>query len=565
MPGIDLPEDGPMFACVSSGWSVSAPVLMTLLVGLGVTVLARWVIHQQRFAGSAAFTWMHLAILWWLGAAALEMSFHQPDCKMFWASMAWPAILGVPTFWAVFLWQYVNSIRTPLKPSVITAWAVLPAVFWLMALSNPWHGQFYGVASAPISSEPGSPIAYQHGPLFYLTAAYGYPFMLFCIGITLRAAAHSKGLHRRHYLTFLVLTTIPWFANIGYVAFDWTLFGFDPTPFSFAIALAGFGWLISGLRLFDLLPVARHLLLDALIDPVLVVDPHRRVIEANPAALRLANLERDWQGRSLADWPLIGDALDVMLQQAKAGDAPQLLNVDASQHFEVRVRGISRGTREGTVQLGQMLYLRDVTEFQRSQLQLAEALALSKQQLETISSLHDSLQNQALRDPLTGLFNRRYLEEFFARELARAQRDATPIALAMVDLDHFKQLNDTHGHAAGDDTLKGVAAFLLGELRTTDAVFRIGGEEFLLVLPRTQPEEALEKLEQLCRQFAVHQMETRAGPLQLTMSIGLGHYPGQAVDLDGLMQHADIQLYRAKSCGRNRVVAAFKEAETSYQ
>ena len=202
-----------------------------------------------------------------------------------------------------------------------------------------------------------------------------------------------------------------------------------------------------------------------------------------------------------------------------------------------------------------MLYLRDITEFQRSQQQLAEALAVSKQQLETISSLHKTLQDQALRDPLTDLYNRRHLEEFFAREAARAQRDDTPIALAMVDLDHFKRLNDTHGHAAGDDALKGVAAFLLSRLRNTDAVFRIGGEEFLLVLPCTQPAEALEKLAQLCRQFAAQSLATRAGLLRLTMSVGVAHFPLQASDLDGLMQHADRQLYLAKDGGRNRVMA----------
>lgn len=202
-----------------------------------------------------------------------------------------------------------------------------------------------------------------------------------------------------------------------------------------------------------------------------------------------------------------------------------------------------------------MLYLRDVTEFQRSQQQLAEALALSKQQLATISGLHETLQNQALRDPLTGLYNRRYLEDFFARELARAKRDDAPITLAMVDLDHFKLLNDTHGHAVGDDALKGVAAFLLHGLRNTDAAFRIGGEEFLLVLPRTQPGEALAKLTLLCGQFAAQPLETRAGPLRLTMSIGVAHFPSQASDLDGLMQQADRQLYLAKDSGRNRVMA----------
>nr|WP_217474126.1 diguanylate cyclase [Stutzerimonas stutzeri] len=546
-----------MLACLNSDWSFSAPALMALLVGLGVAVLARWVRHQRQFAGSSAFTLMHLAILWWLGVAALEMSVHQQSCKMFWAGMAWPAILGVPTFWSVFLWQYANSIHRPLRPLAIAALLAMPVLFWLLALSNPWHWLFYGAASAPISSAPNAPIAYQHGPLFYLAAAYGYPFMLFCIAITLRAAALSRGLHRRHYLVFLVLTTLPWAANISYVALGWTLFGFDPTPFSFALTLAGFSWAISGLRLFDLLPIARHLLLDALIDPVLVIDPQRRVIEANPAALRLAHLKRDWQGRPLAQWPYIGDLLDNLVQRAELGDAPQVLSVDAQQqHFEVRVRAICRTTREGSVTLGQMLYLRDITQFQHSQQQLAEALALSKQQLETISSLHESLQNQALRDPLTGLYNRRYLQEFFAREMARAQRDGTPIVLAMADLDHFKRLNDTYGHSAGDDALKGVAAFLLSGLRNTDAVFRVGGEEFLLVLPRTQPDDALAKLTRLCAQFAAQPLETRAGALRLTMSIGVACYPSQASDLDGLMQQADRQLYLAKNSGRNQVKAA---------
>ncbi len=543
-----------MFACAGSGWSFSAPVLMTLLVGLGVTVLARWIGRRQRFAGSVAFRLMHLAILWWLTAAALEMSFHQQSCKMFWAAMAWPAILAVPTFWAIFLWQYINSIHAQIKPLTVAGLLGMPTLFWLLAMTNPWHWQFYGQGSAPITAEVGAPIAYQHEWLFYLAAAYGYPFMLFCIGITVRAAMASKGFYRRQYLIFLILTTIPWIANISYVAFDWMLFGFDPTPFSFAVTLIGFGWLISGMRLFDLLPVARHLLLDALIDPVLVVDPQRRVIEANPAALRLAGLDRSWQGRTLASWPVIGTALENLLRQGTLAEASHVLNLEASgQHYEVRMREISKTEPDDTLLLGRMIYLRDVTEYQRSQRQLAEALALSKQQLETISALLDTLQNQALRDPLTGLFNRRHLDEFVALELARAQRDATPIALAMLDLDHFKQLNDTHGHGAGDDALKGVAAFLLRGLRTTDAVFRIGGEEFLLVLPRTHGREALEKLQHMCSQFAQLDIPTRVGPLRLTMSVGLALYPSQATDLDGLMQQADAQLYRAKRHGRNRV------------
>lgn len=556
-----------MLVCMASDWSFSAPVLMNLLAGLGITSLACWIRGRHPFAGSSAFTGMHLAILWWLGAAALEMSFHAQGCKMFWAAMAWPAILAVPTFWALFLWQYLNSIRTPLKLRAILVLGSMPMLFWLLALTNPWHGLFYGPASAPISAEANAPVRYEHGVLFYLAAAYVYPFMLFCIGVMVRAAIVGKGVHRQHYLMFVVLTTVPLLANISYVALGWTLFGFDPTPFSFSITLAGFGWLISGLQLFDLMPVARHLLVDALIDPVLVIDPRHRVIEANPAALQLAKLDRDWQGRPLANWPMIGPILEGMVRQAgPAAAEPGLLNVEMNQqHFEVRLREISRSTCEGKVVLGQMLYLRDITQFQRSQMQLADALALSKQQLASISNLLDTLQDQALRDPLTGLFNRRYLEEYFASVLARAQRGATLITVAMVDLDHFKGLNDTHGHGAGDDSLKGVATFLLNTLRATDTVFRIGGEEFLVVLTDTQPAEARKKLEQLCTRFASTPLETRVGPLRLTMSVGLAFYPSQATDLDGLMQQADMQLYRAKADGRNTVAASDFCAEGSLQ
>ena len=133
--------------------------------------------------------------------------------------------------------------------------------------------------------------------------------MAFCMGVVSRAAALSQGLHRRHYLAFVLVTAVPWVANVGYVVFGWTLFGFDPTPFSFAFTLVAFSWLIVGVRLFDLLPVARHLLLEALLDPVLVIDPSGRVIEANPAALKLAGLQQGWQGTELAQWPVFGLSL----------------------------------------------------------------------------------------------------------------------------------------------------------------------------------------------------------------------------------------------------------------
>ncbi|MBX9753133.1 MAG: diguanylate cyclase, partial [Pseudomonadaceae bacterium] len=240
----------------SAGWSLSAPVLLTSLVWLGVLWLSRWILRQRYFPGRNSFFVMHLGILWWLLVAGLELATQDASGKMFWARMAWPGIIGVPTFWAIFLWQYVNSERQPLPRRYVFGLAVMPLLTWLLALSNPWHGWFYAAGSAPIAAEVGAPIRYVHGPLFFAAAAYVYLFMLFCLVVVLRAALHSQGLYRSHYLAFVVVTAVPWAANLSYVGFGWMLFGFDPTPFSFAFTLLAFGWLIVGVRLFDLLPVA---------------------------------------------------------------------------------------------------------------------------------------------------------------------------------------------------------------------------------------------------------------------------------------------------------------------
>lgn len=554
-----------MYACMASGWSPSPPVLVTSLVCFGVILLAHWMSRQRDFPGRDSFILLHLSSLWWMACASLELSVMAPDCKMFWAGAAWLGILFTPSFWAVFLWQYVNSVRRPMPRLGMLALSLMPVLVWFSALSNPWHGLFYLDSSAPVDDTPGAPVHYVHGPLFYAATVYVYLMMAFCMGVVVRAALLSKGLHRRHYLGFALITAAPWAVNVGYVGFGLTLFGVDPTPFCFAFTLLAFAWLILGVRLFDLLPVARHLLLEALIDPVLVVDPRGRVIEANPAALKLAGLEQSWQGRSLADWPVFGRDLHHLLQAQRDEAGEQMLTLtSAARYYEVRVRGIERSTRHGPVLLGRMLYVRDVTQRHLAKLKLAEALALSEERLRTISLLHEQLREQALCDPLTGLYNRRYLDEFFEREHARVQRENLPLALALIDLDHFKRLNDDYGHLAGDDVLKAVAQHLLENLRSTDAVFRIGGEEFLLIMPGVSPGEALSRLQELCAQLAGRTLATRAGDQRVTLSAGLANWPLQGQRLDELLQVADAALYEAKRTGRNRVCCQLPDCEAGH-
>lgn len=126
-----------MNACGSSGWALNPPVVLTTMVCFGVIFLARWVLRQRYFPGRESFIVLHMASLWWMAAASLEMAAQGASCKVFWATMAWPGILLMPTFWAVFLWQYVNSVRQPLPLQSTLSLMIMPLLIWLMALTNP--------------------------------------------------------------------------------------------------------------------------------------------------------------------------------------------------------------------------------------------------------------------------------------------------------------------------------------------------------------------------------------------------------------------------------------------
>jgi diguanylate cyclase (GGDEF)-like protein len=183
----------------------------------------------------------------------------------------------------------------------------------------------------------------------------------------------------------------------------------------------------------------------------------------------------------------------------------------------------------------------------------AERIALALSNLK----LRDTLRQQSIRDPLTGLFNRRYLEETLAIEIERARRNNSSFSVIMLDLDHFKRFNDTHGHEAGDGVLQSLGRFLLRHVRGGDIACRYGGEEFTVVLPGATRDTAQQRAEEICEGVRVLPVDFKGlslGPL--TISAGVATFPNQGASAEIVLQSADEALYKAKSEGRDRVVVA---------
>jgi diguanylate cyclase (GGDEF)-like protein/PAS domain S-box-containing protein len=187
----------------------------------------------------------------------------------------------------------------------------------------------------------------------------------------------------------------------------------------------------------------------------------------------------------------------------------------------------------------------DVSEQRRQECQFAE----------TQARMVEALRAQAVRDPLTGLYNRYYLQETMPRECRQAQRRRTPFSVAMLDIDNFKQFNDLHGHQAGDKVLKELGKLLLVTVRTSDIVCRYGGEEFLLVLFDAELPVALTSLNRICQEIKHRRIVYRGQVLpSVTLSAGIAQFPAHGTSTSDLLHAADQALYAAKGQGRDRII-----------
>ena len=213
-----------------------------------------------------------------------------------------------------------------------------------------------------------------------------------------------------------------------------------------------------------------------------------------------------------------------------------------------------KGEAMGILHLSSAHSLSEATRLSRLGVTVGDQVSLALANLQ----LREKLRMQSIRDVLTGMYNRRHMEESLAREMSRADREHTHLAVLMLDVDHFKQFNDTNGHEAGDAMLRQVATYLLQNSRTDDVVCRYGGEEITIILPRTSLESALARAEQLRAGVAQLEGSAHGRPLgAVTISIGVAAYSAAGGSTaDALVKAADDALYRAKQAGRNRVEAA---------
>jgi diguanylate cyclase (GGDEF)-like protein len=525
-------------ACLDTPWQATADLPLRACVAFGLVALAGWAGALRPFAGQRALVALALVMAAWTGLSISEHAAVAAECKATLGLSSWAVIATQPLLYALFVHQYRHGEQHggPWRSRLLLA---LPsAALALLALGNGWHGLFYGDGSrlsAPIAGVPR--LLYDYEPLFAVMIAVNYAWMAQATWTVWQGFAEARGTQRRHWAGFMVMSLVPLAANAAYIGFGVRLLGVDPTSTAFSLMVLGFAWLIRRERLFEAAPLARRLLFEELPDPVLVLDAEGRIAEANEAAMRL--VPPPPLDQPLERWPRYGAALAAHRGEAVAllelADPPAWLEL---QRRDLRVRGRL---------IGALLQLHDVSERHQAHTETQRTLAAREADLDKATALQALLREQAMHDALTGLLNRRALAERHGHETAAAE---AVLSLVLLDLDHFKRINDEHGHATGDAVLRDFAAALRSGLRAGDALFRVGGEEFALLLPGALPAQAAARvagLREIVARWRLAQL-----PEPVTFSAGVAaHGPGTAT-LDALLAAADAALYTAKRGGRNR-------------
>jgi diguanylate cyclase (GGDEF)-like protein len=521
------------------------------LAGVLISLVgAAFAFRLRKAPGGVWLAAMLVATAIWSLAEAFDYSQVTVPSHEIFGQLSYLGATSAPVFFLLFALEYCGVVKQ-VSAGLVAVFFVTPTFVTVAAFTNEVHHLVWPA----IGVMPGDPtlVIYEHGPLYWLVTLYSLSLGLLATTLVISLALRARGIYRAQGVLTIFAVSFPWFAELTYSFVPKLFDGFDP-----AITLSVTGAILTAsmvrYHLLDIAPIPREVLVDDMADGIMVLDQENRLLEINPAALRMLGCTSTPRPGTFVEELFSAWLADewIKLYDISRGDE-LVLESPTGAHIGFARSALGAGTPERHRDL---FMLRDLSSQVAAERELQSAYEELERRLGEIEGLQHELREQAIRDPLTGLFNRRYLAETLARELSRASRDEYPVSLVLLDVDHFKETNDTCGHAGGDAVLRAIGTALRRTSRAGDVSCRYGGDEFVVVLPNTDTESALRRAERWRHELREAMTDAIEKACHPTVSLGVATFPDDARTLDELIVAADSAVYASKAAGRNMVSIA---------
>ena len=526
-----------------NGWQLTPyaiPALLATTAALGLLALT-W--RRRRAPGAPAFALLVASTAVWSVFEAAILCAPDLPMKLLLTKFEYIGIVLAPVAWLLFAVRYCGQDRwiRGWRGPALTA---VPALTLILAATLDRHRWIYDSVRL-VERDSTLVLAADYGTWFLVFSIYSYLMIAAATFLLLWTLGQAKETFRGQMVAVVAAPLLTLVGNAAYLSKLAVMPPIDLTPIGFTLSMILLSLALFRWQFLELVPLARDTVIDAMPEGVVLADGRGWVIDANRAALQILGAAPEALIGRPAD-----EALPARLAELISGPPRREARewgasfAGEERTYDAMVSPLA--SHGGTVR-GRLVVLRDVTERKRSEQALEAAQA-------KLRSANLELERLASTDPLTLLANRR---QFFVRleaEIKRAQRQGESLALVMLDLDHFKAVNDAHGHAVGDLVLKEVGALLSSCVREWDMAARLGGEEFALILPTTDREGAREVAERVRMRILDLRCRTAAGAaVTVSASCGGATLNDSVTTSDQLLVAADEALYRAKARGRDRV------------
>jgi len=483
---------------------------------------------RKKTSISSTFALTCLCIAIYSFGYAMEINSQSLHTMLFWNGLQYLGLPFIGAFWVIMALKYTNKHQILDSPVFKSGVFLIPFITFILRLTNEFH-HFYYTSVSYDAGELFPVLHLEKGPWYLVNFLYYGVCFITSNYLFFSQYRRSSGVIRKQCILMFIASVLPWISMILDLL-NLSPYGIDFGPFTTTIACVLFLLALFRFRLFDLTPLAKDKIFEFTQDGLVILDADFNILEYNPAASQIIPCLRPKSiGVDIRNVLGAGHIISQAITEAKTKQYDIVLD-DKKSYYSVNASDI-RG--ESNELLGKIITITDVTKY---------------------VEIMDKLNQLATKDDLTGVYNRRHFFERSIYELERVKRNHGSLSLIIIDLDNFKQINDTFGHPAGDRALVEVSGQIQRHIRAVDLLARFGGEEFVILLPDTSLEDAVNTAERIRINIEALEIFYDDHKIHVSSSFGVtGINSVNQEDLSIFLKKADQALYKAKEDGRNCV------------